>query len=47
MAQRAIQRDSEDPWTHFAAGYFEKYHPIIHEGDRRVYVEGLRAAGLR
>jgi TolB-like protein/Tfp pilus assembly protein PilF len=21
MAQRAIQRDSEDPWTHFAAGY--------------------------
>jgi len=21
MAQRAIQRDAEDPWTHFAAGY--------------------------
>jgi adenylate cyclase len=27
--------------------WVEKYHPIIHEGDRRVYVEGLRAAGLR
>ena len=27
--------------------WVEKYHPIIHEGDRRVYVEELRAAGLR
>jgi adenylate cyclase len=27
--------------------WIEKYHPIIHEEDRRIYIEGLRAAGLR
>jgi adenylate cyclase len=27
--------------------WVEKYHPIVHEGDRLVYIEGLRSAGLR
>jgi adenylate cyclase len=27
--------------------WIEKYHPIVHETNRRVYIEGLRAAGLR
>jgi adenylate cyclase len=26
--------------------WVEKYHPIIHEKDRAMYIEGLRAAGL-
>ena len=27
--------------------WVEKYHPIVHAKDRAVYIEGLRAAGLR
>ena len=26
--------------------WIEKYHPIVHEKDRAMYIEGLRAAGL-
>ena len=26
--------------------WVEKYHPIVHERDRAVYIDGLRAAGL-
>ena len=26
--------------------WIERYHPIVHEKDRAMYVEGLRAAGL-
>jgi TolB-like protein len=33
MAQRAIQRDSEDPWTHFAAGYV---HMVLRSFDQAV-----------
>ena len=27
--------------------WVEKYHPIVHEKDRLIYIEGLRAAGLK
>jgi adenylate cyclase len=27
--------------------WVETYHPIVHDRDRRIYIEGLRAAGLR
>jgi adenylate cyclase len=27
--------------------WVEKYHPIVHERDRAIYIEGLRAAGLK
>jgi adenylate cyclase len=27
--------------------WVEKYHPIVRETDRAIYIEGLRAAGLR
>jgi adenylate cyclase len=33
MAQRAIQRDSDDPWTHLAAGYV---HMVSRDGDRAI-----------
>jgi adenylate cyclase len=33
MAQRAIQRDSDDPWTHFAAGYV---HMVSRDFDQAV-----------
>jgi adenylate cyclase len=26
--------------------WVERYHPIVHERDRAIYIEGLRAAGL-
>jgi adenylate cyclase len=35
MAQRAIQRDPDDPWTHFAAGYVHmisrEFHSAVRE----------------
>jgi adenylate cyclase len=34
-----LQPDLSIEWT-------EKYHPIVHEKDRAMYIEGLRAAGL-
>jgi TolB-like protein/Flp pilus assembly protein TadD len=27
--------------------WIEKYHPIVHEKDRAIYIKGLRAAGLK
>jgi adenylate cyclase len=27
--------------------WVEKYHPIVHEKDRAIYIKGLRAAGLK
>jgi adenylate cyclase len=27
--------------------WVERYHPIVQESDRRIYIEGLRTAGLR
>ena len=26
--------------------WIERYHPIVHEKDRAMYIEGLRTAGL-
>jgi adenylate cyclase len=30
-----------------SVAWVEKYHPIAHQKDRSIYIDGLRAAGLK
>lgn len=52
QASPASGKSRRRPWSRRAAstpasiGWLEKYHPIVRDDDRALFIQGLRAAGL-
>jgi class 3 adenylate cyclase len=44
---RLAGADEDRTLALLSIAWVEKYHPIVRESDRAIYIEGLRAAGLR
>ena len=43
-AQALVEARRPDPGL--SIDWLEKYHPIVHDHDRALFIQGLRAAGL-